>query len=112
MNAEEAKLYSTFKETNWWAKHSNLYLYVSALYVTCLLTWTTTPSFETLIQGLGQSARAIPLVSLMVWTTLLIMFVILKYFTHDRPWNAYMQENKQGDGTWTSNCGGILKIYD
>lgn len=112
MNTEETKLYSRFKETNWWAKHPNLYLYVSALYATCLLTWMTTPSFEMTVQEMGTGARAIPMVSFMVWTVLLFVFVLLKYFTHDRPLNRYIQENKQGDDTWTSDCGGILKIYD
>lgn len=109
---EEDKLYATFKQTNWGAKNSNLWVYVCALYMTCVLTWMLTPSFDITVQAMGNDARAIPLMVFIVFAVILFVLALIRYFTHDRPWNAYQKKMTPPEDNWTSNCGGILKIYD
>jgi len=98
-------LYSQFRETNWWAHHPHAWKWACAAY------WLMLIALAISAKNGGISPETV------VGTTLgflpfLLLLAIIKHFVHDRPLQKYKKEWSLPEDGWSSNVGGILKIYD
>jgi hypothetical protein len=101
-------LYEHFKETNWWARQSLFFpALVVGLWGVCFMAYSTGVDLETRDQVRG-------VISLFVLSLFLVCIglCIVKYYAHDRPWRKFRAEWTIPKDSWTTDVGGILKIYD
>ena len=98
-------LHLKFKETNWWARHPHAWMWASVAYWLMLIALGVNMknglvSSETVV---GTALGFIPF---------LILLAIIKYFEHDSPRYKFDKEWSISPENWSTNVGGILKIYD
>lgn len=105
----EEALYEQYKQSNWWSQKPWLPVWVSGLYVTCVIfavLWLDTENFS--------ASQVRGLVGLIAFSLLVLMFglLFLKHFTHDLPWEKHKETWRMNQNNCSSDIGGMLKIYD
>jgi hypothetical protein len=102
MNDEEAKLYSTFKETNWWARHPQAWKKVICTYLLMLAPLVMSVNLK-------MFSPQILLGGALLLFLLPFLLLCVKIVYHDSKWKKFQEDFHRG---CMSNVGGILKIYD
>lgn len=103
--SNEEQFYEHFKEINWWARHPNAWKWMSAVYglvLVALSFYAKTGVISTEIV-VGSAVGFIPF---------LFLLAVIKHVVHDRPLRNFKKTWGLDAANWSSNIGGILKIYD
>lgn len=98
-------LYSKFKETNWWARHPRVWQWASAAYWLMVIVLAVNMKNGLFLPGVVAA-------SALGFMPFLVLLAIIRYFVHDRPRKKFNEEWSISRENWSTNVGGILKIYD
>jgi hypothetical protein len=104
----EEILYEEFKQTNWWSRNTLLPVLIAALWGVGWVVFLLKLEVESF-----STSQARGLLGMFAFSILVLMLglVTLKHFSHDRPWEKCRKWLEEKDG-WSTDVGGILKIYD
>lgn len=107
------RLYASFRNVNWWARHNNLLFLIPMIVVSLPLLYLHWFIDEASLSPHEhfELLKLLIVVAFGIFLASLVVMVAIKHFFHDRPFQKFKADFPEGE-RWTTNMGDMLKIYD